>query len=82
MEMIGVPTLTVSPSLTKSSVTVPAYGLGKLNQRLAGLDLDKNVVDLDLIADSNPPGHDVGLDQSLTGIRQPEVCSAIRASRQ
>ena len=50
----------------------PGVRAGQLDQRLAGLHLDENVVDLDLIADGNPPGHDVGLDQSFTGIRQPE----------
>src|SRR3954463_8717526 len=29
---------------------------GQLNERLAGLDLDKNVVDLDLITDRDSPG--------------------------
>jgi hypothetical protein len=45
---------------------------GKLDQRLAGLDLDQNVVDLDFVTDPNPPGDDVGFDQTLTRIRQPE----------
>ena len=45
---------------------------GKLNQRLAGLDLDQNVVDLDFVTDANPPRDDVGFDQTLTRIGQPE----------
>ena len=45
---------------------------GQLNQRLAGLDLEKNVVDLDLITDRDPPGDDVGLNQPFARIQQPE----------
>src|SRR5512133_303294 len=45
---------------------------GKFNQRLAGLDLDQNVIDLDFITDANSPCDDVGFDQTLTRIGQPE----------
>ena len=41
----------------------------KLDQRFAGLDLDKDVVDLDLVTDRNPPRNNVCLDQSLARIR-------------
>ena len=41
--MIGVPTSTVSPSATSSSVTTPANGRGQLDERLGRLDLDDDV---------------------------------------
>ena len=48
-------------------------GAGQLDQRLAGLHLDHDVVDLDLVADRHPPGDDVGLDQTLARIGQPKL---------
>ena len=73
MVMIGVPTSTVSPSATSSAGHRAGERAGQLDQRLAGLDLDQDVVDLDLVADGDPPGDDLGLDQTLAGVGQPEL---------
>ena len=70
--MIGVPTSTVSPSFDQQLGHRAGVRAGQLDQRLAGLHLDQDVVDLDLVADRNPPGDDVCLDQSLTRIGQPK----------
>ena len=46
---------------------------GQLDQRLAGLHLHHDVVDGHGVTDRHPPGDDVGLDQPLPRIGQPEL---------
>src|SRR5690606_26814259 len=46
---------------------------GQLHQRFGGLDLHDDVVDLHLITLGDEPGGDLGLDQTLTGIRKSEL---------
>ena len=45
----------------------------QLDQRLGGLDLDHDVVDLDDVADLDLPGHDLGLGQAFTDVGQLEL---------
>ena len=51
----------------------PGIGRGQFHQRLGGLDLDEHVVDVDLLPDGDPPGDDLGLGETLTGIREKEL---------
>ena len=45
----------------------------QLDQGLGRLDLHDDVVDLDLVADLDLPGDDLGLDEALTGVREVEL---------
>ena len=77
IEMIAVPTGTVSPSGTSSAGHHAGVRRGQLDQRLGGLDLDDDVVDLDGVALLDPPGHDLGLGQALADVGEQVVSHAL-----
>ena len=74
--MIGVPTWTVSPSGTSSSVMVPANGDGSSTSDLAVSISTIDVVELDRVAGLDLPGDDLGLDQALAHVGEAEVLDA------
>ena len=63
---ITCPTVTVSPSATRISVTVPRRGGGELDVDLVGRDLDDRLVDLDRVADLGVPFEDGALGDRLS----------------
>jgi hypothetical protein len=49
--------------------TIPRAG--QFHDRLRGLDVDDDLVDLDSVAGLDLPGHDVGLGEALPDVGEP-----------